>query len=100
MSIEPVEITPQALKAVEDIMAKKAIPEGYGLRIYLADKGISCGATNYQVGFDHATDSDITYSKGKLKVIIKKVEAVHLSGLTLDYITQENLSGFSFSRDN
>lgn len=100
MNIEPVDITPAAVDAVKAIMDKKHIPDGYGLRIFVTDQGISCGATNYSLGFDKETDTDIVYSAEGVKVIVKKMEAVHLSGLTLDYVTQEGTSGFSISRDN
>ena len=100
MLVEPVDITPEAQEAVKSIMANKNIPDGYGLRIYVVDQGISCGATNYSLGFDKASESDIVYEAQSLKVIIKKMEAVHLAGLKLDYVTEEGISGFAFSRDN
>ena len=100
MSIEPVDITPAAGAAVKAIMDKKQIPDGYGLRIFVTDQGISCGATNYSLGFDKENTSDIVYSVNGLKVMVKKMEAVHLAGLILDYVTQEGTSGFSISRDN
>ena len=100
MIIEPVELTPEALSAVRDIMSRKAIPEGFGLRIFVTDQGISCGATNYSLGFDKETDKDLSYHADGLKIIVRKIEAVHLAGLRLDYITQNETSGFAFSRDN
>ena len=100
MNIKPVDITPAASDAVRAIMNKKQIPAGFGLRIFVTDQGISCGATNYSLGFDKETDTDIVYSAEGLKVIVKKMEAVHLAGLTLDYVTLEGTTGFSISRDN
>lgn len=100
MLIKPVDITSEALKAINEIVSEKEIPDGYGLRIFIADKGISCGATNYSLGFDKQTSDDITYSIDSIKVIIKKTDAVHLAGLTLSYITENDISGFSFSRVN
>jgi iron-sulfur cluster assembly protein len=100
MIIEPVDITPAAHEAVKEIMAKKNIPKGYGLRIFVVDQGISCGATNYSLGFDKASENDLVYENSQLKVIVKKMEAVHLAGLKLDYVTEEGTSGFAFSRDN
>ena len=100
MLIKPVDITSKALKAINEIVSKKEIPRGFGLRIYIADKGISCGATNYSLGFDKQTEDDITYSIDGIQVIIKKTDAVHLAGLTLSYTTENDLSGFSFSREN
>lgn len=100
MLIEPVDITPAACKAIREIMKRKDIPEGYGLRIYVQDQGISCGATNYSLGFDKKSETDIDYSVAGIPVFIKKMEAVHLAGLTLDYITENDITGFSFTRDD
>lgn len=100
MIIEPVELTAAARQAVKDIMTQKNISAGYGLRIFVVDQGISCGATNYSLGFDKASENDLVYNAEELEVIVKKVEAVHLAGLTLDYVTEEGTSGFAFSRAN
>ena len=100
MDIKPVDITPAARDEVRAIMEKKSIPDGYGLRIFVVDQGISCGATNYSLGFDMATATDLVYDAAELQVIVKKMEAVHLAGLTLDYVTEEGVTGFTFVRDN
>lgn len=100
MIIEPVDLTPEALSAVREIMERKAIPAGYGLRVFVTDQGISCGATQYSLGFDKASEKDLTYQADGLKIIVKKMEAVHLAGLKLDYVTQDGTKGFTFTRDN
>jgi iron-sulfur cluster assembly accessory protein len=100
MIIEPVELTSAARHAVQEIMAQKNISSDYGLRIFVVDQGISCGATNYSLGFDKASERDLVYKAEELLVIVKKVEAVHLAGLTLDYVTEEGTSGFAFNRPN
>jgi Fe-S cluster assembly iron-binding protein IscA len=79
-------------------MDKKSIPDGYGLRIFVQDQGISCGATNYSIGFDTKSDTDLEYTIEGVPVLIKKMEAVHLAGLTLDYVTENDVQGFSFAR--
>jgi len=100
MQIEPVAITQEALSAIAEIIQKKEIPDGYGLRIYLADKGISCGTNQYQLGFDKPGDTDLTYERNNITIIVKKMQAVHLAGLILDFVTEEDVSGFSFRREN
>lgn len=100
MEIKPVDITPGAIVAIKKIMLQKKVPDGYGLRISVAEKGISCGSTNYSLGFDQKTSDDLNYIEEALEVIVKKVEVVHLSGLILDYVTVEEQTGFSFSRAN
>jgi len=99
MKIKPVDITPEALAEIKKIITKKDIPDGYGLRISVADKGISCGATNYALGFDKKTSNDVNYSETDLVIIINRMEVVHLAGLKLDFITEDNIKGFSFSRE-
>lgn len=100
MIIEPVELTSAARQAVQSIMLKKNISADYGLRIFVVDKGVSCGATNYSLGFDKALESDLVYTAETIQVIVRKVEAVHLAGLTLDYVTEDGTSGFAFNRSN
>lgn len=100
MEIKPIDITDNALQAINNIITAKQIPDGYGLRIGMADRNISCGATNYTLGFDKKTDRDVTYTLQNLEVIIKKTDAVHLAGIILDYVTENEVTGFSFSREN
>ena len=99
MEIKPVDITTTAQAGIERIMKAKNIPDGYGLRIGIADKTVSCGATNYTLGFDKQANSDMTYAQGSLKVLVKKIDAIPVAGLTLDYITENETSGFSFLRN-
>lgn len=98
--IEPVEITKTAMDKIEEIMHSKQVPAGYGLRIGIADRGVSCGAINYTLGFDKTHEGDINYRSGKLVVVMKKLDAVHLAGLILDYVSVENEQGFTFSRSD
>ncbi len=98
MEIKPIDITQNALTAIDGIIKAKKIPENYGLRVGLADKSISCGATNYILGFDKKSEHDISYSQNNLEIIIKKTDVVHLAGITLDHVTENDITGFSFSR--
>ena len=100
MEIKPIDITQNALNAIQVIIKAKEVPEGYGLRIGLADKSVSCGATNYTLGFDKKSERDISYSQQNLEVIIKKTDVVHLAGITLDHVTENEVTGFSFSRED
>lgn len=100
MIIEPIELTSAARQAVKEIMTKKNISDEYGLRIFVVDQGISCGATNYSLGFDKASENDLVYKAEEVQVIVKKVEAVHLAGLTLDYVSEDGTTGFAFNRPN
>ena len=98
MLIKPVSITDKAITAIKEIMHSKEIPDGYGLRIGLENMGASCGSTQYVLGFDQKTESDLTYEIDKVQVFIKKAEVLHVSGLTLDHISEGEVSGFSFEK--
>ena len=99
MLIKPVSITDKAITAVKEIMNSKDIPNNYGLRIGLENMGASCGSTQYVLGFDQKTDADLVYEINAVPVYIKKAEVLHVSGLTLDYVTEGEISGFSFKKD-
>jgi iron-sulfur cluster assembly protein len=99
MLIKPVSITDKAIAAIKQIMKSKEIPDGYGLRVGLENMGASCGSTQYVLGFDQKTENDLTYEIDKVPVLIKKMEVLHVSGLTLDHITEGKISGFSFNKE-
>lgn len=97
MSIEPVTITPEAVKEVKNIMTKKGIPEGYALRIGI--KGGGCGAMGYMLGFDQSKDSDISYSHLEVPIIIDKKHVMYLIGLEVDFVEDADARGFCFNKE-
>ena len=99
MLIKPVSITDKAISAIKKIMNSKEIPDNYGLRIGLENMGASCGSTQYVLGFDQKTEADLVYEIDTVPVYIKKTEVLHVTGLTLDHITEGEISGFSFNKD-
>ena len=99
MLFKPVSITDKAITAIKEIMNSKEIPNGYGLRIGLENMGASCGSTQYVLGFDQKTDTDLVYEVDAVPVYIKKAEVLHVSGLTLDHVTEGEISGFSFKKN-
>jgi iron-sulfur cluster assembly protein len=98
MLFKPVSITDKAIIAIKEIMNSKDIPDGYGLRIGLENMGASCGSTQYVLGFDLKGDSDLAYEIDEVQVYIKKTEVLHVTGLTLDHISEGEVSGFSFEK--
>ena len=99
MLFKPVSITNKAITAIKEIMNSKEIPNGYGLRIGLENMGASCGSTQYVLGFDQKTDTDLVYEVDAVPVYIKKTEVLHVTGLTLDHVTEGEISGFSFKKN-
>ncbi len=99
MLIKPVTITESAVKAIKEIMQSKDIPKDYGLRIGLENMGASCGTTSFVLGFDQKQENDLAYEVDEVPVYIRKTEVLHVTGLTLDHVTEGDISGFSFSKE-
>jgi len=96
---KPVSITNRAIEAIGKIMETKQIPDGYGLRIGLENMGASCGSTSYILGFDSKKESDLAYHVEDIPVFINKTEVLHVTGLKLDHVTEGEVSGFSFVKE-
>lgn len=93
--LEPVTITPKALKEVKSIMSNKNIPEGYGLRIGVKG-GSGCGGMGYMLGFDKPKDGDITYQVDGVNVHVEKRQTMYLLGLEVDFYEGSDARGFTF----
>ena len=93
----PVLITPEALKQVKYIMAKKDIPNGYGLRIG-TQNAASCGATSFILGFDEKKTGDDSFEHEGIDILINKKEMIKVIGITLDYEIGKKTSGFKFEQ--
>ena len=100
MLIKPVSITEKALGEIKEILDAKEIPEDYGLRIGLENMGASCGTTSYVLGFDKKDDKDLTYEVDEVPVYIKKSVVLHVTGLQLDHVTEGEVSGFLFKKED
>ncbi len=96
MKLEPVTITPKAIEEVKNIMNHKGIPADYSLRIGI--KGGGCGAMGYVIGFDKTEDSDISYVKDEVPVIVDKKHVMYLMGLEVDFHEDAESRGFVFNK--
>ncbi len=92
----PVTLTPKAQQKVADMIARKQVPEGYGLRIGM--KGGGCGAT-YTLGFDTPKDHDQLYEAGSFNILIDKRHFMYLFDLVLDFEEREQEQGFVFQKN-
>lgn len=90
-----VEITPSALEEIKNIIEKKKIPDGYGLRITIRG-GQGCAAVNHTLGFDKVSDQDIEYQVDGLDVMIRKGELMYLIGKKIDFYEGSDARGFVF----
>lgn len=94
MKIKPVTISPKAYKEIADIISKKKVPQGYGLRVGI--RGAGCAGVSYMLGFDKKKEGDIEYSVNDLAVYIEKKHAMYLVGLQIDFYEGADARGFTF----
>ncbi len=92
--LPPVEITQAALHEIRDIMARKAIPAEYALRIGM--KGGGCGGMSFLLGFDHPHPQDDQYELEGLSVLIEKRHLMYLLGMQVDFEDGPHARGFIF----
>lgn len=94
MNIQPVSISQKAVREIKDIISKKKVPEGYGLRIGI--RGAGCAGVSYLLGFDKKKESDVEYSIEGINVYIEKRHTMYLIGLEVDFYDGADARGFSF----
>lgn len=97
-SFVPVNISERAMKEVKSIMETKKIPSEYGLRVGV--NGAGCAGISYLVGFDMKTDSDISYIKDGVTILVEKKHVMYLVGVEMDYVEGAEASGFTFNINN
>ncbi len=95
----PVIITPSALTKIKSIMAEKAIPKDYGLRLGTNDAA-SCGTTSFIIGFDTKKTGDDSFIFEEIEVLIKKKDMLYMINITLDYLDTKDQKGFQFGKSN
>ena len=91
-TVEPfVTITPEAVKQVRFLSAKKGNPN-LGLRIGV--KGGGCSGLSYVMNLEEEpTERDVVFTVDGLRVFVDKRSARFLDGLTLDYTVKNLLEG-------
>lgn len=90
-----VEITPAALREIQQIIQNKNIPSDYSLRITIKG-GRGCAGVNYTLGFDKPSETDLIYQIGQLRVIVRKAELMFLMGKKVDFYEGSDARGFLF----
>jgi iron-sulfur cluster assembly protein len=96
----PVDITPEALREVKNIMESKNIPAGYGLRIGVrGGGGCSVATMNYMLGFDQKKATDKEFSVDGIPVYIEKSHFMYIIGTRVIYVNDNEQTGFVFEKD-
>ncbi len=93
----PIVITDKAWQEIRNIVDKKNIPEGYGLRIGIS--GAGCAGISYVLGFDKPTENDKKCLLNDLDVLIKKKDMMYLIGIQLDFYEGNDARGFTFVKN-
>ena len=90
----PITITDHALRKILEIKSDKKIADDYFLR--LGVKSAGCGIGSFIIGFDYPGEKDEIFELDQLKIIIEKVQVMHLAGKSIDYGESDGELGFIF----
>jgi iron-sulfur cluster assembly accessory protein len=92
---ETITLTPSAANAAREVMVSKKL-NGYALRLFIMGSG--CSGYQYGLGLDNNIQSDDTvFETDGIKLIVANELLDYLQGTTVDYIENENASGFKIS---
>ena len=81
------------------IAAENVAAETGGLRVSVLPGG--CSGFKYSLNIeDHGTEDDITADLNGIRVFIDAFSAQYLTGVTIDYVTAMQGSGFTFNNPN
>ena len=94
----PIVISEIALSKIMEIKASKQIDDAYCLR--LGVKSAGCGIASYVIGFDMIGEKDEVFELNGLKIIVEKIQLMHLAGKTVDYGSADGEVGFIFREVN
>jgi iron-sulfur cluster assembly protein len=92
----PVKITEKALAEIQDILTRKNIPQGYGVRMGIAG-GRGCAGVKYTLGFDLPNANDVSYEVAGVPVFFQKNVMMFLIGKQVDFYEGSDARGFIFS---
>src|ERR1051326_5471961 len=95
-----VTITPVAGAEVKKFMAQENVdPAKGGLRVSVQAGG--CSGFKYGLLIeDEATDEDLVIEQGDWRVFVDPFSAQYLNGVTIDYVSSMQGSGFTFKNPN
>jgi len=94
----PVTITQTAFRKILEIKEKKRIDDAYFLRLGVKSSG--CGIASYILGFDLVCEKDEVFEVDGIKIIMEKMQVIHLAGKSVDYGEVDGKSGFIFKDNN
>jgi len=95
-----VSVTPTAAVEVKRFMEQEGVAEtGGGLRVSVQPGG--CSGFKYGLLIEEkAADDDLIVEQEGFKVFVDPFSAQYLNGVTIDYVSSMQGSGFTFSNPN
>jgi iron-sulfur cluster assembly accessory protein len=93
-------ITARAAEEVQKFIAQEQVPtESAGLRVSVLPGG--CSGFKYSLNIEErALDDDMVAEVNGVRVFVDGFSAQYLTGVTVDYVTSMQGSGFTFSNPN
>jgi iron-sulfur cluster assembly accessory protein len=93
-------ITGRAAEEVQKFIAQEQVPvESAGLRVSVLPGG--CSGFKYSLNIEErALEDDMVAEVNGVRVFVDGFSAQYLTGITIDYVTSMQGSGFTFSNPN
>jgi iron-sulfur cluster assembly accessory protein len=93
-------LTERAAEEVQKFIAQEQVPvETAGLRISVLPGG--CSGFKYSLNIEErALDDDMVQAVNGVRVFVDGFSAQYLTGVTIDYVTSMQGSGFTFTNPN
>lgn len=93
-------LTERAAEEVRKFIAQEQVPvDTAGLRVSVLPGG--CSGFKYSLNIEErALDDDMVHEVNSVRVFVDGFSAQYLSGVTIDYVSSMQGSGFTFSNPN
>ena len=93
-------LTERAAEEVRKFIAQEEVsPETAGLRVSVLPGG--CSGFKYSLNIEErALDDDLVHEINSVRVFVDGFSAQYLAGVTVDYVSSMQGSGFTFSNPN
>ena len=93
-------LSSRAAEEVQKFIASEQVPvETAGLRVSVLPGG--CSGFKYSLNIEErALDDDLVHEINGVRVFVDGFSAQYLAGVTIDYVTSMQGSGFTFSNPN
>ena len=96
--VNPISLTPGAVKEVKRLMSQDGFDHSQFLR--LGVKGGGCSGMSYVLGFDQKQENDQEFEIEGIKCIMNRAHELYLMGMEVDWQDGLNNRGFTFQNPN